>query len=89
MHTCKAAWDALEWQICAAYTDGVPEAELAEGLSLTMFPGSVPNFVEAARVWRELIVAGKVDASADFRAWAETAGQGGYDEASGKGGEHR
>lgn len=83
VHTCKAAWQALEWQICAAYADGVPEPELAEALSLTMFPGSVPYFVEAARVWRELIVAGKVQASADFRAWAALAGQGGYDEASG------
>jgi hypothetical protein len=83
VHTCQAAWVALEWQICAAYADGVPEPELAESLSLTMFPGSVPHFVEAARVWRELIMAGKVDATADFRAWAETVGQGGYDEASG------
>lgn len=81
VHTCQAAWDALEWQIRAAYADGVPEAELAEGLSLTMFPGSVPHFVEAARVWRELIVSNKVSASADFRAWASMAGQGGYDEA--------
>lgn len=89
VHTCKAGWDALEWQICAAYADGVPEAELAEALSLAMFPGSVPYFVEAARVWRELIVAGKVSASADFRAWAEMGGQGGYDEASGKGGGHK
>jgi alkylhydroperoxidase/carboxymuconolactone decarboxylase family protein YurZ len=89
VHTCKAAWDALAWQISAAYADGVPEPELAEGLSLTMFPGSVPNFVEAARVWRELIVAGKVSASADFRAWAAMAGQGGYDEATGKGGGHQ
>lgn len=88
VHTCKAAWAALEWQICAAYADGVAEAELAEALSLTMFPGSVPYFVEAARVWRELIVAGKVQASADFRAWAALAGQGGYDEASGTGGSH-
>ena len=84
VHTCRAAWDALGWQICAACADGVPETELAESLSLTMFPGSVPRFVEAARVWRELILAGKVNASADFRAWAEMAGQGGYDEASGK-----
>lgn len=93
VHTCRAAWDALAWQIGAAYADGVPEAELAEGLSLTMFPGSVPHFVEAARVWRDLIVAGKVSASADFRAWAGMAGQGGYDEAagqsSGKSGDHR
>jgi alkylhydroperoxidase/carboxymuconolactone decarboxylase family protein YurZ len=89
VHTCKASWDALAWQICAASADGVPEAELAEALSLTMFPGSVPYFVEAARVWRELIVTGKVDASADFRAWAAMTGQGGYDEASGKAGDRR
>jgi alkylhydroperoxidase/carboxymuconolactone decarboxylase family protein YurZ len=89
VHTCKASWDALAWQIGAAYADAVPEAELAEALSLTMFPGSVPNFVEAARVWRDLIVAGKVSASADFRAWAEMAGQGGYDEAAGTTGDRR
>lgn len=84
VHTCQGAWDALAWQIGAAYADAVPEVELAEALSLTMFPGSVPHFVEAARVWRELIVTGKVAASADFLAWAAMAGQGGYDEASGK-----
>src|SRR5690606_33193803 len=45
IHTCKASWDALELQIIAAYADDVPEAELAEGISLAMFPGSVPYFV--------------------------------------------
>jgi alkylhydroperoxidase/carboxymuconolactone decarboxylase family protein YurZ len=80
--TCKAQWPALEWQICAAYAAAVPEMELAEALSLTMFPGSVPYFVEAARVWRELIVAGRVAASPGFDAWARMTGQGGYDEAA-------
>jgi alkylhydroperoxidase/carboxymuconolactone decarboxylase family protein YurZ len=84
VQTCRAAWDALAWQITAAYADGVPEADLAEALSLVMFPGSVPRFVEAARVWRELILAGRVPASPAFRAWASLSGQGGYDEASGK-----
>ena len=56
---------------------------LAEALSLMMFPGSVPNFVEAAAIWRELILGGRVDASPAFRAWAEVSGQGGYDEAAG------
>jgi alkylhydroperoxidase/carboxymuconolactone decarboxylase family protein YurZ len=82
IHTCRAAWDALRLQIVAAYRDGVPEADLAEALSLCMFPGSVPRFVEAARVWRELIGSGEVDASPAFRAWAALSGQGGYDEAA-------
>jgi len=82
VHTCRANWDALACQIVAAYAVGVPEGDLAEALSLAMFPGSVPHFVEAARVWRELIVAGSVDASPAFQAWAALSGQGGYDEAA-------
>lgn len=82
VHVCKAAWDALELQIVAAYDAGVPEAELAEAMSLAMFPGSVPHFVEAASVWRGLIAARKVDASPAFREWAAMSGQGGFDEAS-------
>ena len=62
---------------------GIDERELAEALSLMMFPGSVPYFVEAAGIWRELILAGDVEASPAFRAWAEVSGQGGYDEAVG------
>lgn len=80
IHTCKASWDALEVQIIAAYADNVPEAELAESLSLAMFPGSIPYFVEAAGVWRDLIADGKVDASPEFREWAHMSGQGGFDE---------
>jgi alkylhydroperoxidase/carboxymuconolactone decarboxylase family protein YurZ len=80
---CKAGWDAVGLQIVAAYDAAVPERDLAEAISLTMFPGSVPHFVEAARVWRELIVSGKVAASQAFRDWAELSGQGGFDEASG------
>ncbi len=57
--------------------------ELAEAFSIAMFPGSVPNYVEAARVWRELIAADSVPASDVFRKWAALSGQGGYDEASG------
>lgn len=83
VHTCCASWDALRVQIAAAYADGVPEQDLAEALSLCMFPGSVPHFVEAARVWRGLISAGEVNATPAFRAWATLSGQGGYDEASG------
>lgn len=80
---CAGAWTMLRWQIRAAYRARVPEEELAEALSLVMFPGSVPYFARTAGVWRELIAAGEVDASPAFRAWAELTGQGGYDQASG------
>jgi hypothetical protein len=49
---------------------------------LTMFPAGVPRFVEAAGVWLELIRAGRVPASARYRAWASLEGQGGHDEAT-------
>lgn len=86
VHTCLANWSGLRWQIAAAYEDGVNELELAEALSVAMFPGSVPNYVEAASIWRKMILEKKVSASGAFTRWAELSGQGGYDEASGKSG---
>jgi len=83
VHTCTGNWAALRWQIVAAYADSVDELELAEALSLAMFPGSVPNYVEAAGVWRELIATGEIQASGLFTSWARLSGQGGYDEATG------
>ncbi len=82
VHVCKARWQVLRWQIIAAYADGVPEDEIAEALTLAMFPGSVPRFVEACGVWREMIAANAVPASEPYRIWANYEGQGGYDEAS-------
>ena len=61
----------------------VDEFQLAEALSLMMLPGSVPNFARAADTWLNLIRAGAVEASNEFRAWAGLGGQGGYDEAAG------
>lgn len=83
VHMCTGNWNGLSWQIKAAYQDGVDEVGLAEALSLAMFPGSVPNFVEAAEVWRALITEGHVDAGDAFKTWAQLSGQGGYDQASG------
>lgn len=83
VHLCTGNWSALAWQIKAAYAVQADEAGLAEALSLAMFPGSVPNFVNAASVWRRLIVDGEVDASDAFRTWARLTGQGGFDEAAG------
>lgn len=68
--TCRRRWWELRLHIEGAYAAGVPELELAEALGLTMFPGSVPNFVDACGVWRDMIAAGDVDASPGFHAWA-------------------
>ena len=83
VHLCTGNWGALAWQIKAAYAVQADEAGLAEALSLAMFPGSVPNFVNAAGVWRQLIVDGEVNATEVFGAWARLTGQGGFDEAAG------
>lgn len=83
-HQCHRRWTWVAEHIAGAYAQGAPEDAIAEGLSLAMFPGGVPNFVDACAVWRQLILDGRVDASPAYRAWAEMTGQGGFDEASGK-----
>jgi alkylhydroperoxidase/carboxymuconolactone decarboxylase family protein YurZ len=82
VHTCRGQWRALAWQIAAAYDDGVAEDDIAEALTLAMFPGSVPRFVRACGVWLSLIQEGKVPASARYRSWAALTGQDGYDAAA-------
>lgn len=77
-------FDGLRLALVAAYTCEVNELELAEALGIMMFPGSVPHYVEAAKVWVNLIREGEVKASPAFVAWAAMEGQGGYDEVSGK-----
>jgi alkylhydroperoxidase/carboxymuconolactone decarboxylase family protein YurZ len=55
-------------------------AEVAEALSYAMFPGSIPNFVDACGVWQELIARGEVPASPAFALWgAAAAEQRGFD----------
>lgn len=80
----KARFSLLREAIMAAYRAGIVEFDLAEALSIMIFPGSVPHFVEASRVWMELIRDGSVTASPTFAIWAGLEGQGGYDEASGR-----
>jgi alkylhydroperoxidase/carboxymuconolactone decarboxylase family protein YurZ len=82
VHACRGDWALLERAIVLAYAHAVPELELAEAISLVMFPGSVPRFVEAAGVWLKLIRAGRVAPSPAFAAWAAMPGQGGFDEAA-------
>lgn len=78
MQVANGAWDGFRWQLRQAYAAGVDEAELAEAVSLTMFPASVPYFVTAAKVWMEMIRAGELAASPAFREWATMTGQGGH-----------
>jgi len=84
IHACLRQWQAFAWHVEGAYDAGAAELELAEAISLTMFPGSVPVFVDACGEWMRLIRQGRVDASPAFRAWAAIEGQGGYDEATDK-----
>ena len=83
-HAALGQYDLVRRVLPMAYAAGVPEPDLAEALSIMMFPGGVPHYVEAARVWMELIRAGAVTPSPAFAAWAALEGQGGFDEASGK-----
>ncbi len=71
VQTCLFHHFELAFHLRRAYAARVPEIELAEALALTMFPGSVPYYVEAAGVWRDLIVKGEVPASETFKLWAE------------------
>jgi alkylhydroperoxidase/carboxymuconolactone decarboxylase family protein YurZ len=82
-HQCHRRWDWVREHIRGAYRESVDERAIAEALSLAMFPGGVPNFVDACVHWRDLIEAGEVAASPPFKAWASMTGQGGFDEAVG------
>ncbi len=84
VQTARKGWWELGLHIRGAYAAGVPEVELAEAISYAMFPGSIPNFVEACGVWQKLIAAGEVPASPAFRLWGEAADQGGFDQAAGR-----
>lgn len=68
--TCRGAWSEVALHIKGALAEGVEEVELAEALSLSMFPGSVPNFVKACGVWQNLVLHGAVPASPALQAWA-------------------
>jgi alkylhydroperoxidase/carboxymuconolactone decarboxylase family protein YurZ len=82
-HQCHRRWGWVREHIVGAYAAGADELALAEGLSLAMFPGGVPNFVDACDHWRQLISGGAVKATPPFAAWARMTGQGGFDEAAG------
>jgi alkylhydroperoxidase/carboxymuconolactone decarboxylase family protein YurZ len=72
---CDQSW-GLAAEIEAARALDVPEAELAEALSLVIWPRGVNRFVRAAECWLALIRAGRVPAGEAFRAWADAPDQG-------------
>lgn len=72
---CDQAW-GLAAEIETARSLDVPEAELAEALSLVIWPRGVNRFVRAAECWLGLIRAGRVPAGEAFRAWAAAPDQG-------------
>jgi alkylhydroperoxidase/carboxymuconolactone decarboxylase family protein YurZ len=72
---CDQRW-GLAAEIEAALHLGVPEPDLAEALSLIIWPRGVNRFVRAAEDWLALIRAGRVPASEAFRAWAAAPDQG-------------
>ena len=70
---------ALAAEIEAAYASEVAEGKIAEAMSLAVWPAGMNRLIEAGAVWRDLIRAGRVPASAGFRAWAEMPAQDGME----------
>lgn len=60
------------------YEAKVPEGKMAEAMSLALWPCGMNRFVEAAFIWRDLILSGRVEASESFREWAHTPDQDGF-----------
>ncbi len=68
---CQARWEEFGWHLANAYELNVPEPEIAEAISIPMFPGDAANyFYPACQIWRRLIRSGTLNASAAFRTWA-------------------
>lgn len=78
IHAARGAHWPLETDLEAAYREGVPEAKIAEAMSLALWPCGVNRFLEASGVWLALMQSGRVTPSPAFRAWAETPDQGGF-----------
>lgn len=77
-HQCHRRWFWVKEHIIGAYKEKANEHAIAEGLSLAMFPGGVPNFVDACEIWRKLIQGKQVKASEPFKLWAKMSNQNGY-----------
>lgn len=74
----KSKW-GVEAALLHCYAHRVSEAKMSEAMSQAMWPCGANCFHDAAGVWLELIRAGKVEASASFRAWATLPSQDGLE----------
>lgn len=74
----KSKW-GVEAALLLCYARGVPEAKMAEAMSVAMWPCGANAFHDAAGVWLDLIRAGKVQASESFRAWSRLPSQDGLE----------
>ena len=83
VHTCSGNWQALRWQIEAAYQAGVNELNWLKHSRSPCSPAAYLTMCAPQKVWRQLIIEGTVTASDLFKEWANISGQGGYDEVSG------
>ncbi|MBV7483381.1 hypothetical protein [Bordetella sp. BOR01] len=74
----KSKWGvAAELQAC--YGLGIPEASMAEAMSVALWPCGANAFHDAAGVWLELVRSGRVNASPQFQAWAAMPSQDGLE----------
>lgn len=66
-NACRRAWDRFGEHLIRAKAQGVADAALAEALSVAILPAGNPVFVQACSRWRDLVGAGRVDASPGLR----------------------
>jgi alkylhydroperoxidase/carboxymuconolactone decarboxylase family protein YurZ len=78
VYTATKQWWELAVHLRGAYREKVPEVEIAEAISYAMFPGSIPNFVDACGVWQKLIADDEVEASPAFKLWGKATDQNGF-----------
>lgn len=74
----KSKW-GVEAALLHCYQHGIPEAKMAEAMSVAMWPCGANSFHDAAGVWLELVRSGRVDASPAFQAWARLPSQDGLE----------
>lgn len=72
VHTSLQNWQELRLHISWLYDANIPESQLAEALSYSMFTGSIPFFIEGCEVWRSMIENKEVRATEPFVLWATT-----------------
>jgi alkylhydroperoxidase/carboxymuconolactone decarboxylase family protein YurZ len=78
VHTAFSHEWGIRTSLRLCYMCDVHEGKMAEAMSLALWPCGMNRFVTAAFIWRDLILSGKVPASAGFVEWAKTRDQDGF-----------